>query len=77
MLLVSLFKLEVGKVRDNDWLVFGQPGLDVIYSSTCLERTFLYPSKSVPTRQVSPHRRDRRVGVEGSVLHIYGRHMCG
>ena len=45
------------------------------YSSTCLERTLLYPSKSVPSRQVSPHRRDRHVGLEGSVLHIYGRHV--
>ena len=31
---------------------------------------------SVPTWQVSPHRRDRHAGVEGSVLPIYGRHMC-
>ena len=31
--------------------------------------------ESVPTWQVSTNRRDRHVGVEGSVLHIYGRHV--
>ena len=37
------------------------------YNGTCLQRTHLYPS--VPTWQVSPHRRDRHAGVEGSELH--------
>ena len=47
----------------------------LLHSSTCLQRTLLYPSKSVPTWQMSRHRRDRHVGVEGSVLHIYDRHV--
>ena len=64
--------------RDLKTIIFNQVFSEFyVYSSTCLQRTLLYPSKSVPTWQVSPHRRDRHVGMEGSVLPIYGRHMHG
>ena len=47
------------------WTCVSEINILFIYSSPPLQRTLLYPSKSVPTLRVSPQQGDRHSGMDG------------
>ena len=53
---------------------FNEPYVEALYNSTCLQWMLLYPSKRPYMAGVPSS--EGQAGVEGSVLHVYGRLLC-